>query len=395
MSRGWNTVYDAEMRVEMDGSFLTTSRSTSYLSSLGRAAITQGHKDPWDGFKIPNPYWAIFTRDDRPKGTWTVTKNRRQYKYSGCLNGLADLASWPGRVLPEAPPDAANQALINALEKLKDQKANLRVALSEADDVAEMIAQNARRIAQGIRHLKKGRFKKAFRAIRHKPRGGWDKELSSRILEFQYGVRPLVGDIHGAMEALADSRYGPGRRSKPFRVVGVVKSGDKEAMRPFEVNSGGYLPVIGSTAAYTEVRVHLWFSATNALLKSASEMGFTNPFATAWELLPLSCIIDWAWPAGDWLNTLDAHLGLEFRGGTQTTYRQVRSVYRGNKTSDNGHSVVVASFEQRQMNRLVLQTLPIPRPPRFENPLSLEHALNALALLVSLKDDVDQLGRRL
>jgi hypothetical protein len=272
--------------------------------------------------------------------------------------------------------------LIKALNAVKDQKVNLRVALGEVQDVADMIAENANRIARGLRHLKRGRFRKALQAIRHTPRKGWDTELASRILEFQYGVRPLVSDIYGAMEALAQARYGT---EKAFIVTGRGKlKGGGNVASQFLSNSVGYVPVTVTTRQFWEVRVRLHFEVDDTAFKTASELGFTNPMATAWELLPFSCVIDWAVPVGDWLNSLDGGVGLRFLGGSCTEWGVSNNTYTGAQTSNNGTSVLSGESRRRRHRRTTYDTLPIPYPPRVKNPLSTEHALNALALMTAI-----------
>lgn len=386
MSRLVNYTLPYKGETWMDGVLLSTSYPTGLIYSEHRDKITKGQTDIWDGFRYLNPYWMTFTRDVRPYGTWKVSYLGRVYEYKYCLSSLANFVDWPYRYLPEVPSYAENQALIKALTELKDQKVNLAVALAEASQVADLMATNANRIIEGIRAIKRGQWKRAFRKLRHQPRKGWDKELASRVLEFQYGVRPLIADIYGSMEALANAQYGPGRVGKPFKVRASIKSGDGTSIA-WERDGGGYLPVNGFTSQKWEVAVVLWFSPKNELLKSPSELGMTNPLAVGWELLPFSCIVDWVYPAGDWLNTLDAALGLEFRGGCTTTWRSTRSDYRGRKTPTNGISSLRGSYEQRSMNRIVYSSLPYPAPPRVKNPVSLEHALNALALLASFRDD--------
>lgn len=384
MSRGYSVTTPGQHRVLMNGAVLSNSTPTSRIENLGRAAVIKGQTDIYDGFKYPNPYWMQYLLDDRPYGTWKVSSFGRQYEYQFSLGPVVNFVRWPHRMLPEVSIRAENDAIIKALEKLKDQKVNLRVAMAEAGDVADMIAENASRIANGLRHLKKGRWRKAYKAIRHTPRKGYDTELASRVLEFQYGVRPLVSDIHGAMEALANSRYGPKRCGMPFKVVGTVKGGSKETNIGWSHNDIGYLPVTGSTRNYWEVKVVLWYSPKNEFLKTMSELGFTNPAVSIWEKLPFSCVVDWAWPVSDWLNTLDAATGLEFRGGTCTTWRQTESTYAGNKTSNNGISSVVGNYRERSMVRTVYPTSPIPSPPSVKNPAGVEHALNALSLMTSI-----------
>lgn len=398
MARSYSISSPRLLRLYLDGS-VYDSNPTGHVESLIRSDIVRGQKDIYDGFRYPNPYDMSYILDDGIYGTWESTYYGRKYLYVNCLRSLTNTANWKYRWLPEIPADASNQAIIKMLEKLKDQKTNLAVAMAEASQVAGMITSNARRIAAALVLAKKGNWRFAFRELRHRPRSGWDVELASRILEFQYGVRPLVSDIYGAMEALANAQYGPQRLGPPFRVIGVVKGGDKSVSNKWTHDgSDGYLPITGHSREYWEVKVSCWYSPKNGILKSASEMGMTNPLAVAWEVLPFSCIVDWVWPASRWLNTLDAAYGLEFRGGTLTKWRQTETTYSGYKSSNPsvGFSQIQSgTFKQRAMNRTVFASSPIPIPPGLKNPVSTEHALNAIALLVSAFNGADFVHERI
>jgi hypothetical protein len=312
---------------------------------------------------------------------------------------------WGNRVAPETPFAAENTALIEAMTKLKDQKIDLLTALAEHAQTAGLIESTARRIATGItemyRGLRKGRINKrslrrAFNAIgHHSPRKGFHKTLASQILEFQYGVRPLLADVHGACEAIAKVRYHD-RVGSPVRVSGRVTSGDKTVRSAYPVGQQGpgLLPGTAYDTSYTETKVVLWFSCSNTVVKNFSDLGFTNPLATVWEKVPFSFMVDWALPMGDWLKALDANYGMEFRGGCTTVWTERRIEYHGADTKNNGVTKLEGRYIRREMNRTAYRTLPIPYPPTLKNPVSMEHALNALALLTGLAPEARELQKR-
>lgn len=368
----------------MNGVYLTENTTTTRVETLSRADVVQGTVTT-GGFRPPTPYFMSYLHEQRPYGSWKVTRFGRQYEYLGALGDLANLAAWPGRSLPDVPSRIVNDLIIDVLNDLKQQKVNLAVALAEYKSTAALIETNATRIYNGIRYLRKGRWRQAFRSIRHQPRKGWDKELASRVLEFQYGVRPLLQDVYGSLEALAEANHG-GAKSYPFEVKKRRVIGQDNEL-PVVVGDlpGDYLPAQVQTSTHVEVTVALWYSINDSAVKTTSELGLTNPATVLWELVPFSFVVDWFLPIGDYLNALDAHLGLVYRGGRATTWRKVFTSYSGCKSRFNGTSSLSGSYEMRTMNRAVFDNSPIPSPPSLKNPVSMERALNAVSLLTALR----------
>lgn len=124
-------------------------------------------------------------------------------------------------------------------------------------------------------------------------------------------------------------------------------------------------------------------SKTKALL---SRGGVSNPALIAWELVGFSFVVDWAAPIGEWLATMDSDFGLKFKSGTCSQVYETKlklSVAGGSAVfnANRAKSVYgVASSRMFRFNRSVYTTTPWPLP-YVKNPFSVQHGLNALALL--------------
>lgn len=68
------------------------------------------------------------------------------------------------------------------------------------------------------------------------------------------------------------------------------------------------------------VKVGIKAYVSDATLAQIGSHGLTNPAALAWELFPLSFVIDWFIPIGSFLDGLSTSLGMEFRDGYMTKH---------------------------------------------------------------------------
>jgi hypothetical protein len=121
----------------------------------------------------------------------------------------------------------------------------------------------------------------------------------------------------------------------------------------------------------------------------AAQLGLTNPVSLAWELLPFSFVVDWAWPLGDYFSNLDALYGWEIRGYSQSNLTRARWTYTGvdNATTSDAWTNAYAGY--RYLTRLNRGTnggqVPFPVFPRPKDPFnSKEHVASALSLLATV-----------
>jgi hypothetical protein len=121
----------------------------------------------------------------------------------------------------------------------------------------------------------------------------------------------------------------------------------------------------------------------NTALQTAVSLGLTNPVSLAWELLPFSFVVDWAWPLGDYFSQFDALAGVEVKGYSMSNLTKIRVKYEGRKPAGTNQIVNWDSYYRlTKLNRTASLSVPFATLPRVKDPFnSKEHVLNGLALL--------------
>jgi hypothetical protein len=116
-----------------------------------------------------------------------------------------------------------------------------------------------------------------------------------------------------------------------------------------------------------------------------TQIGFNNPINLLWEIIPYSFVVDWFLPIGQYLEGLTNFQGLTFIDGCETRFTRQSALfdvyyyYEDNVQIDIRYGSY--SRDDVLFDRLKLTSWPSMRLPSFKNPISTEHALNALALL--------------
>jgi hypothetical protein len=293
-----------------------------------------------------------------------------------------------------------NKAIERLRGKATGETANLSESLATINKTFDMIGSNARRIAGAFIAVKKLNFKAAGDILWANGTSKWRKGaapshtqgLARNWLELQYGWKPLLNDIHYAVEAI-------GKLVLPDATVGSVKasaSHEEIASGVLEPNYVGHPPLCGSwhKVTRTTTRFGLRYRVSNPLRAFASQSGFTNPVSLAWELLPFSFVVDWFLPIGPYLESFDSWGGLELLDGWETTFTRCEigySRYYAGSTWPDGDVHVNEYWEQTGkmeqdeilLTRSKLSGFPSLGFPDFKNPFSTGHALNGVALLIS------------
>lgn len=216
------------------------------------------------------------------------------------------------------------------------------------------------------------------------------KQAPETWLEYQYGWVPLLSDVYGSVELLKQRN-----KSSDWVVTGKGNVSDKYRTETLWVKDTHYphRHIVEGTSGHF-VRVD--YVPIDAHLRNLSKFGLSNPALLAWELLPYSFVIDWAFPIGDWLSSLDATRGMQFLTGSITSRREQIETKTTEGVDPNStnwskdwlylkndyHSM----RRQFSLKREVLTSSPLPYWPGVKNPLSLQHVANGLSLLaVALK----------
>jgi hypothetical protein len=302
-------------------------------------------------------------------------------------------------------------ALNRHYKKLQNQKIDLATETAQAMQTVNMIADLAKRAATALISLKKLDVVSAFKALFPTSR----KELANDYLVYQYGIKPLLGDIVGAAEHLAEYVI----RARPVKSNGhAQKTIVTEIIPPVDEWDGlRGKSVFCQSTVKIRVKYGSIFGISDDLARQAAQLGFTNPANVVWELVPFSFVADWFLPIGDFLSSLTALNGLSIRESYKTVFIEhteyrlagvgtdefqpaplTKSVIEEyppytigapHPISSSGYLFVIGGQMIQQVKTVYCKREVIPLPdvplPRFKSPISLVHLEEALALITQLR----------
>ena len=284
---------------------------------------------PWSSFLYQrNVGWGgIITDHNMGVQTvwpqWGAPYGKIFYRGPLCANGTYTAMPWQGTPPEFAAVEAVAQAKLFATLKEARTQWNAAVALGEGWETMRMLANMARRLHNGYQAFRHGQLDEAYRHLtgRKRPfirdqrtmrdlkgrvrsaRGdSWKRDIASNWMEFSFGWKPLLSDIDSAARYAAEKRVG-----KTYRVYDVSRAHKLEVVS--KVISQDAWPLSHRYETYTirNIKVRLSYSLDPVWLRNPStmaELGFTDPATVIWELLPLSCFVDYVVNVGQVLESL-------------------------------------------------------------------------------------------
>lgn len=217
------------------------------------------------------------------------------------------------------------------LQRARGAEWQAPVFFAEAGQTVRMVTSAARDLARSFGQLRRGNLVGAYRTLamtapsaastrrfnRQFGRNARDA-AANRWLEMQYGWIPLLSDVKNAAETLAEATLDSAKRDG--RVTAVERLFvDRDEPFVCEVSPPGSCRMIRKQI---ESRRMVWkFRPTS--LSTLASFGLLNPASVAWELVPLSFVIDWFLPIGRYLEQLDTPFRFTHVGGTSVYRREV------------------------------------------------------------------------
>lgn len=215
------------------------------------------------------------------------------------LAGAHTLGGIPNVYPSELSYPEPSDLLGKVMEKWKGSKFNVGVTLGEGKESAEMMYHRIGGILSSVRSLKRGNIGGALRSLTGQvPKKGRQNaralldggDVSGAFLELNLGWSPMIKDIH----ELAHLLQFKGRRHRL-----IVSRAMKGVPR---VNGNNdHWKVTGKCEKRTSIIVDVYREPT--LMEA---LGLTDPAGVMWELVPLSFVVDWFFPIGNYLNGLHA-----------------------------------------------------------------------------------------
>lgn len=260
---------------------------------------------------------------------------------------------------------------------IRSHEFNLGVALAEGRKTVDMIQNNVARIANSFVQAKHGNIRAALRELgiadaqSHKKFKS--KDVSARILEIQYGWKPLLSDVYNAAKAYEVLTQKPRRSSVKVTVTAPVYRDSFTVAVRFADDK---IRVRQVSTASRSLRVVLLEQLTGT-----RSLGLQDPLSVAWELTPWSFVFDWFLPVGSYLENLAT---IPFIRGyfNQTVY--LNHLYTGlgvGPTSSYYGSRI--SGDWRKFYRYArTDSIPVEMPSfkPLDKALSPVHVFNAIAL---------------
>lgn len=352
------------------------------------------------------PTNLVYTRIREMFSAGNVFNSRRNLTWgdsssstvTGNLRGTAYEHSAPSMSVVTATQlqRARDENATKLLAKVKNQRVNLAQAFAEREQAVSLVRDTAKALFSAYSSLKRGDLAGAAESvgvyIKRRSRGARNhrrshakdqsKAIANGWIRIQYGLLPLISDVYGVAQHLADLEH-----EHQYIVVKQVTEREFSDQTVAQTYPGISKSV--GTLKFT-VKRQVTFRVTGGFIHNFSKLGLTNPATVAWELMPFSFVVDWFLPIGSAINALDAEVGVDFMSGCHTeiteglftteTWSSTSSLVQDVETKNSYYTV--ASRKEFNLSRSVLYDFPAVPTPSFKDPTSVTHSLNALALLI-------------
>jgi len=273
------------------------------------------------------------------------------------------------------------KALARFYAKANNQSVNIGNVLAERRQTSGMIAELAIRIARSFLSLKSGNIvKAASQLFPNSPKG-----IANDFLVWQYGIKPLLSDLDGAMKQLAIPEH------VSFNVT--ASATEKVPMHVLETHYGAGA-ITAKTVVSQSYDVTVIYKAhcrVTSAMRNFYRAGLYNPLAIAWEVTPWSFVVDWFLPMGNYLNNMDAFAGTVVDYVTETVFIKQKTTFirdfGGNSGTGYYTDIGQTGFENEVVSCkrvLLTSVLPDLKFPSFKSPVSNQHFANAVALITQL-----------
>jgi hypothetical protein len=196
----------------------------------------------------------------------------------------------------------ANRAYDNFRNKIYE-KVQLGVDFAELRKSYAMITSAASALIGFTRSVRRLEFERAAKALKMRapPRGvRKDKNWSSNWLEYFYGWSPLVKTIYDSC----------GIANEPVKVFKAIGGAQTVYQNGSWNENAGSVTSYGSWWSSYDYRQGGQVKSIDADTFTLAQLGLTNPYSIAWELIPFSFVVDWFLNVGQMLETLSDFKGM-------------------------------------------------------------------------------------
>lgn len=369
---------------------------STYNDTLTSDAFVVSGFGPNDGVQ---PTAGDFTRTYRQFANgsyhWSGGGTSEGGAYAGVLDGrvLQSFASVPTWSLQQNETLLRNQCLKKLYDGIRNSDLNLGTDTGESGESKELLDKVRRpvtTVAEGLQQLaydlspkKRGKYGNAVALT---------KSAANIWLTAKLALQPAADELDHLVHHSLEKRL-----NQPITVK-ARKSCQDGWVDASNITGGYNGPTVWSrrrtVVTSRRYEISTTFRVVDPNLFDLSRVIPLNPFSLAWELAPLSFVVDWAFDVGGFLQSLEGAfgIGLAFQRGYETSSSYSGEQYRYICPQQVVNSVnYLGSAKGSRVittkKRTVIGSFPIPSLPRFTNPfhsVGTDRLLTAASLLAKL-----------
>lgn len=322
-------------------------------SAYSRFIYTAEHKkgnfivNQWPGGIVTEEHIC-----DRSMASWNWTESRYSIGPGG----------------PNWPLDLESQAVAEGLAKVKSQVASLGEDLAQMRQSYGMLTDAVHTLGNALMAVKRRdlsglrRFIQDPRAVIRKGADYW--------LQYEYGWKPLVGEVWGA----ANELWNPQLRTPIMSFT-----------RRFPACQTTLIPTPNREGfGVVDLRGHLkwYFKLSNQYMGTTMDkIGLSNPLSLGWNLIPYTFVVDWMFPIGNILDSWTPPQGTDFIGGYSTVSWIGYGETRVSVPSWVTLEPAITQFVTKAMERRVYTDWPT-AGMYVKSPFTLRHGISSIALFL-------------
>lgn len=351
---------------------------TQVYTSCGLSKVGVLNQRTWsgnNGKQRNNPYDCSLSFVYWPLIDW-YANSAPSVKRTGTVLTCFGGGSSPSLPTQAQKDECYTRALKGVLGKWKRHDFSAAVFLGELPETVSMVAEPCMSVLKSYRYARKGKFSKARKVLsEYLSQTGRtfkvDRSASSNWLALRYGWIPAISDAYAAVDAYHALRASVPRKTR-LRSKNTLKIPQTQSsLLKFQVFERTF-----------RTQVILETETKQTVLES---LGFANPALLAWELLPLSFVVDWVISIGDYLQ-----LCFDLPSGAKVQYittTKMTAIKAGPCTHPSYVIHKSDAFRERSIDikRTVSSGPDVPLP-RIKNPFngSLNRVLDMAALARAL-----------
>jgi len=277
----------------------------------------------------------------------------------GSLEGYVDDVRFPNRL--------DNRAISAVINDARDSNVDIGQLLGEFPQTWSMMARNAISVLSAYRAVRRGNIGLALKhlGLSKQSLRKFPKAAADAWLTLKFGWLPMLQGVYDVSQL----------KSSDFRPKGFFEA---KGYATEDMFMGTYPNVSGSHTKGVEIGIA--YSVDDPFWANLNSLGLANPASLAWELLPMSFVIDWFLPIGRTFTALSNGVGLSFHHGYKTRFS--RGSFEYGPDLPTGYSGIPQRFtvSVSGMSRTVLSTWPRPTMA-IPSPLNQNQGTTLLALL--------------